>query len=149
VAAVTNCASSFSVLFFILVQLVIFLPLGLVRNLAKLSTAALIADVFIFAGLIYIFSSEISIISKQGIAEVQMFNPRDFPLFIGYALVRTYLRNNLFFTRTAVFSFEGVGLVGPGLISIPARPLKLDMSRSSQLPMQCVSLASSQKPLLV
>lgn len=83
-AAVTNCASSLSVLFFILVQLVIFLPLGLVRNLAKLSTAALVADVFIFAGLFYIFGSEISIISKQGIAEVQMFNPRDFPLFIGY-----------------------------------------------------------------
>ncbi|KIM67617.1 hypothetical protein SCLCIDRAFT_1210268 [Scleroderma citrinum Foug A] len=97
VAAVTNCASSLSVLFFILVQLVIFLPLGLVRNLAKLSTAALVADVFIFAGLFYIFGSEISIISKQGIAEVQMFNPRDFPLFIG----------------TAVFSFEGVGLVIP------------------------------------
>ncbi|KAL4066938.1 transmembrane amino acid transporter protein-domain-containing protein [Scleroderma yunnanense] len=97
VAAVTNCATSFSVLFFILVQLVIFLPLALVRNLAKLSTTALIADVFIFVGLFYIFGSEISTISKQGFAEIQMFNARDFPLFIG----------------TAVFSFEGVGLVIP------------------------------------
>ncbi|KAI6108016.1 amino acid transporter [Pisolithus sp. B1] len=97
VAAVTQCTANFSVLFFILIQLVIFLPLALVRNLAKLSTAALIADVFILAGLIYIFGSEISTISREGTAEVQLFNPRDFPLFIG----------------TAVFSFEGVGLVIP------------------------------------
>ncbi|KAI6155234.1 amino acid transporter [Pisolithus tinctorius] len=97
VAAATQCAASFSVLFFILIQLVIFLPLALVRNLAKLSTAALVADVFIFAGLLYIFGSEISTISEKGTAEVQLFNPRDFPLFIG----------------TAVFSFEGVGLVIP------------------------------------
>ncbi|KAG6333778.1 hypothetical protein ID866_5313 [Astraeus odoratus] len=97
VAAVTDCTTTLSVLSLILVQLIIFLPLALVRNLAKLSTAALVADVFIFAGLVYIFSSEISIISKRGIAEVQMFNPREFPLFIG----------------TAVYSFEGVGLVVP------------------------------------
>lgn len=97
VAIVTQCTANFSVLFFILIQLVIFLPLALVRNLAKLSTAALIADAFILAGLIYIFGSEISIIGQRGTAEVQLFNPRDFPLFIG----------------TAVFSFEGVGLVIP------------------------------------
>ncbi|KAI6042554.1 amino acid transporter [Pisolithus marmoratus] len=97
VAAVTQCAAIYSTLAFILIQLVIFLPLALVRNLAKLSTAALVADVFILAGLIYIFSSEISIIGQRGTAEVQLFNPRDFPLFIG----------------TAVFSFEGVGLVIP------------------------------------
>jgi proton-coupled amino acid transporter len=69
--------------YFILIQLVIFLPLALVRNLAKLSTAALIADVFILAGLLYIFGSEISIIGDRGISEIQMFNPREFPLFIG------------------------------------------------------------------
>ena len=89
--AITKCATSLPVLFFILVQLVIFLPLALVRNIAKLGTAALIADVFILAGLLYIFGSEISIISKEGIAEIQMFNPRDFPLFIGYALVSRYV----------------------------------------------------------
>ncbi|KAI5983401.1 amino acid transporter [Pisolithus albus] len=87
VAAVTQCTTNFSVLFFILIQLVIFLPLALVRNLAKLSTAALIADVFILAGLIYIFGSEISIIGQRGTAEVQLFNPRDFPLFIGYVVI--------------------------------------------------------------
>ncbi|KAF8556226.1 amino acid transporter [Imleria badia] len=97
VTAVTHCTTNYPVQFFIVIQLVIFLPLGLVRNLAKLSTTALIADVFILAGLLYIFGSELSTISDRGIAQVQMFNPRDFPLFIG----------------TAVFSFEGVGLVIP------------------------------------
>ena len=93
--AITKCATSLPVLFFILVQLVIFLPLALVRNIAKLGTAALIADVFILAGLLYIFGSEISIISKEGIAEIQMFNPRDFPLFIGYVLVSGYVSRQL------------------------------------------------------
>jgi len=83
--------------YFILAQLVVFLPFALIRNLAKLSTTALIADVFILAGLVYIFGSEFSIIGKQGISDVKLFNPRDFPLLIG----------------TAVFSFEGIGLIIP------------------------------------
>jgi len=95
--AITHCVRLISVQYFILIQLVIFLPLALIRNLAKLSTTALVADVFILAGLIYIFGSEMSIIAKDGLADVKMFNAKDFPLFIG----------------TAVFSFEGVGLVIP------------------------------------
>jgi len=75
----------------------VFLPLVLVRNLAKLSIVILIADAFIFAGLIYIFGSETTILAKNGIADVKLFNPKDFSLFIG----------------TAVFSFEGIGLMIP------------------------------------
>ncbi|KZT07722.1 uncharacterized protein LAESUDRAFT_724718 [Laetiporus sulphureus 93-53] len=97
VLAVTNCAKLLGIQYFILLQMVIFLPLALIRNLAKLSTTALIADAFILAGLIYIFGSEAAIMSKQGHADVQFFNPRDWPLLIG----------------TAVFSFEGIGLVIP------------------------------------
>ncbi|KAH7926377.1 amino acid transporter [Leucogyrophana mollusca] len=97
VLAVTHCLKLISVPYFILVQLVIFLPLALVRNLAKLSTAALVADAFILAGLLYIFGSEFAIIGNRGLADVKMFNPKEFPLFIG----------------TAVFSFEGIGLVIP------------------------------------
>ncbi|KXN91636.1 Vacuolar amino acid transporter 3 [Leucoagaricus sp. SymC.cos] len=95
--AVSECLRIYSVQVFIYSQLIIFLPLALIRDIAKLSTAALIADVFIFAGLIYIFGSEMLILAQRGIGEVKMFNPTDFPLFIG----------------TAVFSFEGIGLVVP------------------------------------
>ncbi|KAF8969229.1 transmembrane amino acid transporter protein-domain-containing protein [Flammula alnicola] len=97
VLGVTQCVKLIPVQYFILIQLVVFLPLALVRDLAKLSTTALVADVFILAGLIYIFGSEISIIADRGIADVKLFNPKDFPLFVG----------------TAVFSFEGIGLVIP------------------------------------
>ncbi|KAH9998794.1 transmembrane amino acid transporter protein-domain-containing protein [Russula compacta] len=97
VFAASRCTSFIPVQYLILVQLVIFLPMALIRNLAKLSTTALVADVFILAGLIYIFGSEFGIIAQRGIAKVELFNPKDFPLLIG----------------TAVFSFEGIGLVIP------------------------------------
>lgn len=80
---ITNCLKLIPVQYFILVQLIVFIPLGLVRDLAKLSTTALIADAFILAGLIYIFGSESVILAKQGISDVKLFNPKDFPLFIG------------------------------------------------------------------
>lgn len=80
---ITHCLKLYSVQYFILIQLVIFLPLVLIRDLAKLSSTALIADVFILGGLVYIFSSEVSIIATRGIANVKLFNPKDFPLFVG------------------------------------------------------------------
>ena len=83
VLGATNCLKLIPVQYFILMQLIVFLPLALVRDLAKLSSTALVADAFILAGLVYIFGSEISIIANRGIADVKMFNPRDFPLFIG------------------------------------------------------------------
>ncbi|KAI0749738.1 transmembrane amino acid transporter protein-domain-containing protein [Daedaleopsis nitida] len=95
--AISNCAKLLGIQYFILLQMIIFLPLALVRNLARLSTTALIADAFIVAGLIYIFGSEAGIIARNGIAKVELFNSKDWPLLIG----------------TAVFSFEGIGLVIP------------------------------------
>ncbi|RDB25647.1 Vacuolar amino acid transporter 3 [Hypsizygus marmoreus] len=97
VMGITHCIKLIPIQYLILIQLIIFAPLALVRDLAKLSTTALIADAFILAGLIYIFGSEISIVASNGIADVKMFNPKDFSLFIG----------------TAVFSFEGIGLIIP------------------------------------
>ena len=83
VLAVTKCAKLLGIKYFIVLQTLIFLPLALVRNLAKLSTTALIADAFILAGLIYIFGSETSIVAQRGIAHVELFNPKDWPLLIG------------------------------------------------------------------
>ncbi|OSC98291.1 hypothetical protein PYCCODRAFT_1471204 [Trametes coccinea BRFM310] len=97
VLGITNCAKLLGIQYFIMLQMIIFLPLALIRNLAKLSTTALVADAFILAGLIYIFGSEAAIMAKRGHAHVELFNAKDWPLLIG----------------TAVFSFEGIGLVIP------------------------------------
>lgn len=83
VLAVTNCATQLGIQYFILLQMFIFVPLALIRNLAKLSTTALVADAFILTGLIYIFGSEAGIMAKQGHAHVELFNARDWPLLIG------------------------------------------------------------------
>lgn len=83
VLAITKCVRLIPIQYFILIQVLVFLPLALIRNIAKLSSTALVADVFILAGLLYIFGSEISVIAKNGIARVELFNPRDFPLLIG------------------------------------------------------------------
>lgn len=83
VLAITNCIKFIPVQYLILLQLIIFLPLALIRNIAKLSSTALVADVFILAGLLYIFGSEMAVIADRGIAKVELFNPVDFPLLIG------------------------------------------------------------------
>ncbi|OCF62271.1 solute carrier family 36 (proton-coupled amino acid transporter) [Kwoniella mangroviensis CBS 10435] len=95
--AVTDCKTYIPVKWLILGQLLIFLPLAMIRNLAKLSGTALIADAFILIGLIYIGFNEGSVLSKYGVADVKLFNENSFPLLIG----------------TAVFAFEGIGLVIP------------------------------------
>nr|XP_019045887.1 solute carrier family 36 (proton-coupled amino acid transporter) [Kwoniella bestiolae CBS 10118]OCF24817.1 solute carrier family 36 (proton-coupled amino acid transporter) [Kwoniella bestiolae CBS 10118] len=95
--AVTDCKTYIPVRWLIFGQLLIFLPLAMIRNLAKLSGTALIADAFILIGIIYIGFNEGSVLSKYGIADVQLFNQNSFPLLIG----------------TAVFAFEGIGLVIP------------------------------------
>lgn len=74
-------------------QIAVLVPLSLVRSLAKLSVTALIADVFILAGLIYVFGSEASVIAKNGAAEVQLFNAKEFPLFIGLVNIPLLYRN--------------------------------------------------------
>ena len=79
----TNCLRTISLEYLILMQLIIFLPLALIRDIAKLSSTALIADLFILVGLVYIFGSEIGIILERGVAKVEMFNPDRFSLFVG------------------------------------------------------------------
>ncbi|KAF8525908.1 transmembrane amino acid transporter protein-domain-containing protein [Hysterangium stoloniferum] len=97
IMAVTNCETMISTTRLIFAQLIVFLPLAMIRNLAKLSTTALIADACILVGLVYIFGNEFIVLASNGIADVKLFNPKDYALLIG----------------TAVFSFEGIGLVIP------------------------------------
>ncbi|KAK3670113.1 hypothetical protein LTR78_010053 [Recurvomyces mirabilis] len=98
VLAVTRCATSIPTTLLILIQMVIFLPLSLYRNINNIQKMALIADLFIVLGLIYIYYYDVkTMVDRGGIADIKQFNPQDWPLLIG----------------TAVFTFEGVGLVIP------------------------------------
>jgi len=97
ILSLTQCRTLVSHATLIVAQALVFLPLSLVRKIAKLSSTALIADVFILAGIVYLFYYEIGSLATYGFGDVVMFNSKNFPLFIG----------------TAVFTFEGVGLVIP------------------------------------
>jgi proton-coupled amino acid transporter len=82
---------------FIVMQLVIFLPLSMIRDIAKLSGTALIADLFILLGLVYLYYSGMFQVMSAGVADIVLFNKRDWTLFIG----------------TAIFTYEGIGLIIP------------------------------------
>ncbi|KAL4964697.1 putative amino acid transporter [Aspergillus stella-maris] len=98
VLAVSKCKSFIDIKFMVLMQLVIFLPLSLIRDISKLGFTALIADLFILLGLVYLFYYDFLTISTQGgVSEIISFNPSTWTLFIG----------------TAIFTFEGVGLIIP------------------------------------
>ncbi|KAI9261410.1 transmembrane amino acid transporter protein-domain-containing protein [Phascolomyces articulosus] len=82
----------------------LLMPMVLIRNIAKLSPAALFADVLIVSGLLILLAYDVFHIFfvNQGIPTpgpgVQWwFNPSAYPVFIG----------------TAVYSFEGIGLIIP------------------------------------
>ncbi|KAG0042225.1 neutral amino acid transporter [Gryganskiella cystojenkinii] len=92
-----SAADMYPSYFFVLIQLIVFIPLALIRNIARLSFTAVIADVFICFGLIYMYYFDIFTLTTNGLSDVVLFNPKDFALFIG----------------TAVFTFEGIGLIIP------------------------------------
>ena len=82
----------------IAIQLVVLVPLALIRNISKLGPAALLADIFILIGLVYIWYYDIVTLASQGLhPTVKLFNPHDFTLTIG----------------SAIFTFEGIGLILP------------------------------------
>ena len=96
--AVSDCNWGIDLKLIILIQLIIFLPLSLIRDIGKLGITALIADFFILLGLLYLYYYDIlTLVRNHGIADTIPFNPQDWTLFIG----------------TAVFTFEGVGLIIP------------------------------------
>lgn len=98
VAAVSKCRTWIDIKFLILLELVVFLPLSLIRDISKLGFTALIADAFILLGLLYLGYYDVAtLVTNHGPSDIVNFNPRDWTLFIG----------------TAIFTFEGVGLVIP------------------------------------
>ncbi|KAI9487222.1 MAG: transmembrane amino acid transporter protein-domain-containing protein [Benjaminiella poitrasii] len=98
IESVSQCDLQISLSYLILAQILIFVPLAMIRKIQKLSAFALIADVFILIGLVYLYYYDFLTLSSQGIADVEwVINYKSFPMFIG----------------TAVFTYEGVGLVIP------------------------------------
>ncbi|KAL8843608.1 MAG: hypothetical protein Q9170_000112 [Blastenia crenularia] len=98
ILAVSDCRTWIDIKYMVLMQLIIFLPLSLIRDISALSLTAYIADFFIMLGLVYLYYYNFFTLAiNHGVADIVNFNPRDWTLFIG----------------TAIFTFEGVGLILP------------------------------------
>jgi proton-coupled amino acid transporter len=97
IRAVSDCKASIGIPLLILMQTAIFLPFSLLRDIGKLGFTALIADAFIMIGLAYLFYYDVITLNANGLADIIMFNEKDWTLFIG----------------TAIFTFEGIGLIIP------------------------------------
>lgn len=93
--------SDLDVFWFILLQACILTPLTLIRDITKLSLLALLANIFIFIGLItilyYTIFEFVSNSFEPGRGIYYLFNESEFSLFIG----------------VAIFAFEGIGLIIP------------------------------------
>ncbi|ETW05873.1 hypothetical protein H310_03531 [Aphanomyces invadans] len=94
--------SNVSVGALILLQTLVYVPLSWIRYISYFSISNLIADVFILYGVAYILGTSFTSLAVQGVQPVQYFNPQDYTVFIG----------------TAVFTFEGIGLVIPTQASL-------------------------------
>lgn len=95
IEAVSNCKTEIPLHYLILVQILMFVPLAMIRKIQKLSIFALIADAFILIGLVYLYYYDFLTLIVQGVGQVEwIVNTSSFPMFVG----------------TAVFTFEGVGL---------------------------------------
>ncbi|MCJ1479292.1 neutral amino acid transporter [Lambiella insularis] len=97
ILAVSRCRTLIDIKLMVLMQLIIFLPLSLIRDITKLGATALVADMFIFLGLLYLYYFDITTLVDNGVSDIIEFNSRDWTLFIG----------------TAIFTFEGIGLIIP------------------------------------
>ncbi|KAI8323206.1 hypothetical protein GQ54DRAFT_249699, partial [Martensiomyces pterosporus] len=95
--AVTDCQHRLSLGFWVTVQLVFYVPVCMVRHIKGFSSYALLADLFIIAGLAYVYTMDVVKISSLGPGLVQNFNPESYSLFLG----------------TAAYTFEGYALILP------------------------------------
>ena len=96
--AVSHGSNPMSARSLIALQLVVLIPLALIRNISKLGPAAMVADVFILIGLTYIWYFDIASIANFGIAPTTvLFNSKTYTLTVG----------------ACIFTFEGIGLILP------------------------------------
>ncbi|ORX89619.1 hypothetical protein K493DRAFT_266791 [Basidiobolus meristosporus CBS 931.73] len=107
ILTISKCQVVVSDQILILVQLVLYIPFSWLRKMNNLSSAALVANIAIFFGLIYIYFTDVSILVTEGPAPLKAFNSESFGLFLG----------------TAFFTFEGIGLVIP-IVSSMKEPRK-------------------------
>lgn len=84
--------------FFFFLQTVIFIPLSFIRNVSKLSLSSFLANFFILSGLLIVLFFTTKEIYFNGTKPIELYiNESKFSLFIG----------------TAIFAFEGIGLIIP------------------------------------
>ncbi|KAI8876269.1 hypothetical protein K501DRAFT_279593 [Backusella circina FSU 941] len=98
VNALSNCHAPFKPEYYIWFVLIAIIPITWVKRIERLSILMIIADAFIAFGLISILYFASSQISHHGVANnIVMVNTEHFALMVG----------------TAVFSFEGIGIILP------------------------------------
>ncbi|KAJ1643791.1 hypothetical protein LPJ64_004477 [Coemansia asiatica] len=100
--ALTSCQYNYSPTFWVLAQLLAYIPLSWVRRIKQFAPFALAANIFIMLGLAYVLVYDVAGIATRGPADIVQYNPLRFPLLVG----------------TAVFAFEGVTLVIPVIDSM-------------------------------
>ncbi|EDO16229.1 hypothetical protein Kpol_505p5 [Vanderwaltozyma polyspora DSM 70294] len=98
---VTNI-KDFNIIYPILLQFIIFVPLSYIRRVSKLTLPSLIANGFILIGLSLVIYFSIDHLAgdlhgKPADGIISFFNTKHWTLFIG----------------TAIFAFEGIGLIIP------------------------------------
>ncbi|OQR88091.1 vacuolar amino acid transporter [Achlya hypogyna] len=82
----------------VLLQMLVYIPLSWIRYMRYFTLSNLVADVFVLYAIVYILYVNGSALAAHGVAEpLAAFNPQDYAVFMG----------------TAVFVFEGVGLIIP------------------------------------
>ncbi|PWY72950.1 amino acid transporter, amino acid transport and metabolism [Aspergillus heteromorphus CBS 117.55] len=97
-AVLTDPEAALSTGKLIALQLIVLIPISLIRNISKLGPIALLADVFILTGIGYIYCYDIASLASNGLASsVELFNRQSFTLTIG----------------SCIFTFEGIGLILP------------------------------------
>ncbi|KAI8326458.1 hypothetical protein GQ54DRAFT_294721 [Martensiomyces pterosporus] len=98
----TGCQMNLPTDFWVLIQLLVLIPLALIRQIRYFAPVALVANALIITSLAYLLGFDTWSIASRGPAPFVNYNPLRFPLLVG----------------TAVYSFEGVTLVIPILDSL-------------------------------